>query len=134
MTNKGTLINSKKGITVEVTTVKGIGKGAEKEFVSILFSEKPSENVLNSLKLKNFHYFKKTNTWSAYKTEYSEKFALSLIKENKAVEEDTKTASKPSTSGKGKKASDDDILAQILEKLNGMDARLTALESKKKRK
>ena len=83
MTTNGILVNSKKGIEVKVSTTKGIGKGADKEFVTILFSEKPSQNVLDSLKLKNFHYFKATNTWSAYKTEYSEKFALSLIKENK---------------------------------------------------
>ena len=129
MTNKGTLINSKKGITVEVSTVKGIGKGAEKEFISILFSGKPSQNVLDSLKLKNFHYFKKDNTWSAYKTEYSEKFALSLIKENKE-QEGVKTKKTEPTS----KKSSGDKLDAILAKLESMDKRLTALENKSKRR
>ncbi len=135
MTNKGTLVNSKKGITVEVSIGKGIGKGAEKEFVTILFSEKPSQNVLDSLKLKHFHYFKQNNTWSAYKTEYSEKFALSLIKENKEDEKtEEKKPSKPSTNSKGKKPSAEDLMAQILERLDSMDSRLSALESKRKKK
>jgi hypothetical protein len=133
MTTNGTLVNSIKGIKVEVSIGKGIGKGAEKEFVTILFSEKPSQNVLNSLKLKHFRYFKQNNTWSAYRTKYSEEFALSLIKENKEEEKtEEKKPSKPSTNSKGKKPSTDELLAQILGKLDNMDSRLTALESKKK--
>lgn len=139
MTTNGILVNSKKGIKVEVSITKGIGKGEGKEFVTILFSEKPSQTILDSLKLKNFHYFKATNTWSAYKTEYSEKFALSLIKENKEAEktEETEADKKPSTSSKGKAEKEPtmkQLLAQILENQKRMQEEIDDLKKSKSKK
>ena len=129
----GKLINSLKGKTVEVKVVKGIGKGSDKEFIQVIFSEKPSQSILDSLKLKGFHYFNQDKSWSAYKTDSKMAFAESLIEDKKA----DKKADKPA-SGKGKRAvtesKQEDKLDLILAKLNSFDERITALENKGKKK
>lgn len=133
---KGNLINSIKGKTVEVKVVKGIGKGSDKEFIQVIFSEKPSQTILDSLKLKGFHYFNQDKSWSAYKTDSKFEFAKGLI-EDKQVE---KKADKPAA-GKNKRAKDtttessaDSKLDLILAKLESFDSRITALENKGKKK
>lgn len=129
MAKVGTVVNSTKGKTVEVKVTNGIGKGEGKEFIQILFSEKPSQTILDSLKLKGFHYFKADNSWSAYKTDSKYEFAKSLI----ADKREPKKADKP-TSGKGKATKSEDKLDKILSMLDSMEERLTALENKGKKK
>ena len=77
---EGTVVNSRKGISIKMEIVKGSGKGADKEFVKLIFSDKPSQKVRDDMKLHRFKYFKADNTWSAYKTDKAVEFAQSLIK------------------------------------------------------
>lgn len=104
--NEGKLIHSTTGKTVKVEIVPGTGKGEGKEYIKLMFSDKPSEKIREELKLHRFHYFKPDSSWSAYKTDKALAFAYGLIKENNPQEEaeetpKTETPKKP-TSGKGK--------------------------------
>ena len=85
VTNKyeGKLVNSKKGITLKITIEDGKGKGTGKKFIKILFSEKPSDKVTDSLKLKGFKDYNLDHSWSTYKTDSKLAFAQSLIKDEK---------------------------------------------------
>ena len=116
MTNKGLLINSKNGTKVEVKIVKGSGKGADKEFINLIFSAKPSETVRNAMKLNHFKYYSVDGTWSAFKTEKTLDFAYSLIKDNKTAEKPKSTAR-----GSSKKSS---------KKAVTIEDRVTSLEQK----
>lgn len=130
---QGKVLNSIKGKTVEVKVVNGIGNGEGKEFIQVIFSEKPSQSILDSLKLKGFHYFNQDKSWSAYKTDSKFEFAKSLIEDKKSSKKEDKPVS-----GKGKssnKVTDSgDKLDLILAKLESFEDRLTALENKGKKK
>lgn len=108
MKTKGMLVNSKNGTKVSVKIGKGSGKGADKEFVILTFSDKPSQGVRDAMKLHRFRYYSVDGTWSAFKTDKAMEFAYSLIKENKltAPKEPPKTSargSSKSTKKSGKK-------------------------------
>lgn len=78
--NKGTVKNSKKATKVEVTIEDGTGKGQGKKFIKVVFDGKPSDKVLETLKLNGFRYYFKDKSWSTAHTEKKLSVAQSLIK------------------------------------------------------
>lgn len=122
MKKSGMLVNSKNGTKVSIKIGKGSGRGADKEFVILTFSDKPSQGVRDAMKLHRFRYYSVDGTWSAFKTDKAMEFAYSLIKENKP----TAQKESPKTSARGSSKS----TKKSGEKELTLEARVDALEDK----
>lgn len=103
MKKNGTLINSIKGIKVKIEVANGMGRGEGKEYINLIFSDKPSETVREAMKKHHFKFFKVNGNWSAFKTDKAMEFAYSLIKENNIKSETTKVVEteKPQKTARG---------------------------------
>lgn len=103
MKKNGTLINSIKGIKVKIEVVNGTGRGEGKEYINLIFSDKPSETVREAMKKHHFKFFSVNGNWSAYKSDKAMEFAYSLIKENNIktdIPKETETT-KPTKTARG---------------------------------
>ena len=76
----GVVKNSKNGTKLKITIVDGKGKGEGKQFISLAFSNKPSEKTIEFMKLNGFHYNRFDKSWGCFKTDKQLAKAQSLIK------------------------------------------------------
>ena len=135
MKKNGTLINSIKGIKVKIDIVNGTGRGEGKEYINLIFSDKPSETVRNSMKDHYFKFYKVNGTWSTYKTDKAMEFAYSLIKENniKTEPQETVEPTKPQKTARGSsnsKKSEKTRLDILEERVNNIDKKFDKLMDK----
>lgn len=120
MKKNGTLINSIKGIKVKIEVVNGTGRGEGKEYINLIFSDKPSETIRDDMKEHNFKFYKVNGTWSAYKTDKTMEFAYSLIKENnikaevEAKVEAEVEPTKPQKTARGSSRKESDVLVTVI--------------------
>lgn len=108
MKKSGKLVNSTSGIKVTVTTVTVKSKdGKEMEFIRINTDKKPSQTVINAIKLHGGSWYNQDQTWSVYNNAKNQRFVNKVIlKDCFKIEEEEKTVevktSKPQSKAKGK--------------------------------
>lgn len=126
MKKSGKLVNSTSGIKVTVTTVTVKSKdGKQHEFIRINTDKKPSQTVINGIKLHGGSWYNQDQTWSIYNSAKNQRFVNKQIlkdcfkvEEEKVVEVKT---SKPQSKAKGKAP-----------KTNSIEDRVNALEKAQK--
>lgn len=109
MKKSGKLVNSTSGIKVTVTVVTVKSKdGKEHEFIRINTDKKPSQTVINGIKLHGGSWYNQDQTWSIYNSAKNQRFVNKVIlKDCFKVEEEEKVVevvktSKPNSKAKGK--------------------------------
>lgn len=121
----GKLINSTSGIQVKLEIAKATNKKGEAiEFIRINTDKKPSQTVINAIKLQGGSYFGKDQSWSLFNSVKNQKFVNKMILKDafKIVEEEKEVkTSKPKQAVKGK--------AQPSKPNNSIENRVKALES-----
>lgn len=122
----GKLVNSTSGIKATVKIANATNKKGEAiEFIRINTDKKPSQTVINAIKLQGGSYFKKDQSWSLFNSVRNQKFVNKMIVkgtfEIEEVEEEEEVnevkANKPKSKEKGKAQPN-----------NSLDKRVSALE------
>ena len=100
MKKSGKLVNSTSGIKVTVTTVTVKSKdGKEHEFIRINTDKKPSQTVINGIKLHGGSWYNQDQTWSIYNSAKNQRFVNKVIlKDCFKVEEEEKVVEVVKTS------------------------------------
>lgn len=106
---KGKLVNSTSGIKVTVEIANATNKKGEAiEFIRIKTDKKPSQTVINAIKLQGGSWFSKDESWSIFNSVKNQRFVNKVIlKDCFKVEEEEKVVevvktSKPQSKAKGK--------------------------------
>jgi len=134
----GKLINSTSGIKVSLEIAKAKNKQGEAiEFIRINTDKKPSQTVINAIKLQGGSYFNKDQSWSLFNSVRNQKFVNKMILKDAfkiEVEEEEVKTSKPKQAVKGKaqasKAQPKSSLEKRVDKLEDKLDKILALLSK----
>lgn len=135
----GKLINSTSGIKVTLEIAKAKNKKGEAiEFIRINTDKKPSQTVINAIKLQGGSYFNKDQSWSLFNSVRNQKFVNKMILKDafkiEVEEEEEVKTSKPKQAVKGKaqasKAQPKSSLEKRVDKLEDKLDKILALLSK----